>query len=133
VGFEVELMKFDREDRGSSITMSHAPMLRTKLIAFNAFPAGAKFSFNLWGRPIDDGLMISPKYRGKKHTNLFAAALNGAAFGKQWVEIDDGSVTVDVLGAVTPVADKFPAAFKKSTEPQLQMMMYVLDHQADYK
>jgi hypothetical protein len=133
VGFEVELMKFDREDRGRSIAMSHAPMLRTKLIAFNAFPAGAKFSFNLWGRPIDDGLVISPKYRGKKHTNLFAAALNGTAFNKQWVEIDDGSVTVDVLGAVTPVADKFPATFKKSTEPQLQMMMYVLDHQADYK
>lgn len=133
VGFEVELMKFDREDRGSSIIMSHAPMLRTKLISFNATPADTKFSFNLWGKPIDDAVMITPKFRGKKHTNLFAAALNGEAFGKQWIEIDDGSVTVDVLGAVTPVASKFPAAFKKSTDAHLQMIMHVLDHQTDYK
>lgn len=133
VGFEVELMKFDREDRGDSIAMSHAPMLRTKLIAFNAFPVGAKFSFNLWGRPIDDGVMISPKYRGKKHTNLFAAAMNGDAFNKQWIEIDDGSVIVDAVGGVSPVAVKFPVAFKKSTDPHLQMIMHVFDHQADYK
>ncbi|MDH2915818.1 MAG: hypothetical protein PXX77_02975, partial [Gallionella sp.] len=102
-------------------------------IAFNAFPAGTKQSFNLWGKPIDDGLMIYPKYRGKKHTNLFAAAMNGEAFNKQWIEINDGSVTADVAGAVTPVADKFPAAFKKSTAPHLQMIMHVFDHQADYK
>lgn len=133
VGFEVEMMKFDREDRGRSIAMSHAPMLRTKLIAFKATPAGAKMSFNLWGRPIDDGLMISPKYRGKKHTNLFAAALNGEAFNKQWIEIDDGSVTADAAGGVTPVPAKFPNAFKQSTAPHLQMIMHVFDHQADYK
>lgn len=132
-GFEVELMKFDREDRGRSIAMSRAPMVRTKLIAFKIFPAGAKMSFNLWGRPIDDGVFISPKYRGRKRVNLFAAAFNGDAFGKQWIEIDDGSVTVDAAGAVTPVADKFPAAFKKSTDAHLQMILHVLDHPADYK
>ncbi len=133
VGFEVELMKFDREDRGSSIHMSHAPMVRTKLVAFKAFPPGAKIPFSLWGQPFDNGISVEPKYRGKKHTNLIAGMFNGEVFNKQWIEIDDGSVAVDAAGGVTPLADKFPAAFKKSTEPHLQMIMHVFDHQADYK
>lgn len=132
VGFEVELIKFDREDQGSRISMSHAPMVRTKLVGFKAFPPGAKMPFSLWGKPVDDGLFVEPKYRGKKRTGVFALA-NGDVFGKQWIEVDDGSVTADIAGAVKPVADKFPAAFKKSTDAHLHMVMHAFDHQADYK
>ncbi len=133
VGFEVELMKFDREEGGSAIHMSHAPMLRTKLISFKAFPPGAKVPFTLWGKPMDDGVSVEPKYRGKKRSNLIAGLFNGEVFGKQWIEIDDGAVTVDEAGGVTPVADRFPAAFKKATDPHLQMIMHVVDHEAAYK
>lgn len=132
-GFEVELMKFDRQEGGSSIHMSHAPMVRTKLIAFKAFPPGAKIPFSLWGTPFDNGISMEPKYRGKKRTNLIAGMFNGEVFNKQWIEVDDGAVAVDAAGGVTPLADKFPAAFKKSTEPHLQMIMHVLDHEAAYK
>jgi len=35
-------------------------------------------------------------------------------------------------GIVTPVASAFPAAFKKATGAQLQMIMYAIDHQSDF-
>jgi hypothetical protein len=134
-GFEVELMKFDYDACSikTEIIISHTPMVRTRLTAFSAFPVGAKTGFSLFGNSINNGIVVTPKSRGgKKGTGFISSLMNGKVFGTQWSEVQDGSVVVAETN-VTPMADRFPIAFKKSTEPHLQMIMSVLDHQSDYK
>ncbi|MBI5625947.1 MAG: hypothetical protein HY935_01915 [Nitrosomonadales bacterium] len=145
VGFEVELMKFNYDacTIKTELLMTQAPMVRTRLTAFNAFPVGAKIPFTLWGRPVDNGIIMTPKSRGGPKGSGFISDLmsGGKEYGTRWSEVDDGAVTInyskgsDALDEkeVVPVAAKFPTAFKKSTDAHLQMIMHVLDHEAAYK
>lgn len=144
VGLEVELMKFNYDacTIKTELLETHAPMVRTRLTAFNAYPIGAKIPFTLWGRPVDNGIVITPKDRGSKGTGFIRDLMaDGKAFGTRWSEVDDGAVTVSYAKGssaldekeAVPVAAKFAAAFKKSTDAHLNMIMHVLDHQADYK
>lgn len=144
VGFEVELIKFNYDacTIKTELLETHSPMVRTRLTAFNAFPVGAKIPFTLWGSPVDNGIVITPKDRGSKGSGFIGDLMSdGKAYGTRWSEVDDGAVTIDYSKGtdaldekeVVPVTAKFPAAFKKSTDAHLQMIMHVLDHQADYK
>jgi hypothetical protein len=144
VGFEVELIKFNYDacTIKTELIMTQAPMVRTRLTAFNAYAVGAKIPFTLWGRPLDNGIVMTPKSRGGPKGSGFISDLmsGGKEYGTRWSEVDDGAVTInyakgsDALDEkeVVPVAVKFPAAFKKSTDVHLQMIMHVLDHQADF-
>lgn len=145
VGFEVELMKFNYDacTIKTELIMTQAPMVRTRLTAFNAYAVGAKIPFTLWGRPVDNGIIMTPKSRGGPKGSGFISDLmsGGKEYCTRWSEVDDGAVTVDYSKGsdpldqkeAVPVAAKFPAAFKKSTDAHLQMIMHVLEHQTDYK
>lgn len=140
VAFELELVKIRREltdgpDR-TTWRMSQAPMLRTKLTALKMLPPGAKMGsfFNMMN--FTEGLRITTKHRGVKHTGM-RAMFDGELFSRHWVEVDDGSVTLTQKdeyepGILNPVPAKFPTAFKKATDGNLQMIMYAIDHQSDF-
>lgn len=137
VGFEVELMKYNYDacTIKSQLSVIGAPMVRTRLTAFKALPVGAKGSTSLFGGySINKGLVITPKSRGgTKGSGFLRSLMAGKEFGTRWVEVDDGSVMISAdHTTVIPVAEKFPAAFKQSTDAHLQMIMHVLDHQGDY-
>lgn len=137
VGFEVELIKYEYDACRikSQLLINRAPMVRTRLTAFSAFPAGAKKSFSFTGGSISDGVVISPKIRGGgKSSGFLASMFNSEVSGSRWIEVEDDAVTIDYpTTTVIPVADKFPAAFKKSTTPHLQMIKYVLEHESVFK
>jgi hypothetical protein len=136
-GFEVELIKYEYDACRikTELLINRAPMVRTRLTAFSAFPVGAKSSFSFTGGSISDGLVVSPKIRGGgKSSGFIASFFNSDVSGSRWIEVEDGAVTIDYPSStVIPVADKFPAAFKKSTTPHLQMIKYVLDHESAFK
>jgi hypothetical protein len=139
--FELELMKYNYYENSAELEITQAPMLRTKLTALQMLPANTKRGgmFNSGG--YSEGLRITPKIFGSGHA--FSGAI-GHAFtssddfkGPVWTEVDDGAVTLTVEdessgGIVTPVASAFPAAFKKATGAQLQMIMYGIEHPSDF-
>lgn len=136
--FDVELMKYNYyvTDAGHTweFEITKAPMLRTKLTALKMLPADAKTGSMFNAGNFTEGLRITGKDRG------YASGLFGGVdgvFGPVWTEVDDGAVklvTEDESsgGIVTPVAATFPAAFKKATGAQLQMIMYGIEHPSDF-
>jgi len=141
VVFEVQLLKFaamqgtcgEGFSAGACIMIKESPMVRTQLhsllIASNDSTAGM---FG-WAK---DAVFVTGKSRGQQKRNWILHAIldnDGTQYGYNWAEIDDGSVKVVDGDTVTVDPKKFPAAFKKSTDAHLQMLMYALDHQADYK
>ncbi|MBA4382673.1 MAG: hypothetical protein C0406_08925 [Sideroxydans sp.] len=140
VAFELELIKIRREltdgtDR-TTWRMSKAPMLRTKLSTLKMLPPGTKMGSFFNAMNFTEGLRITTKHRGVKHTGM-KAMFDGEFFSRHWVEVDDGSVTLTQKdeyepGILNPVPAKFPAAFKKATDGNLQMIMYAIDHQSDF-
>jgi len=145
VAFEVELLKFRREksqEQSGDTTrttweMSKAPMLRTRLTALKMLPPGAEQGSFFNANNFTEGLRVTTKHRGSLSTTGMASKVvnlfKSGPFGRHWVEVDDGAVTLTQKddtspGMVSPVSDKFPAAFKKATDGNLQMIMYTLDH-----
>lgn len=139
--FELELVKFDREttngtDRTTWRISPAAPMVRTKLAALKILPQGTQRGSFFNANNFTEGLRITTKHRGIKHTGM-KAMFDGEFFSWHWVEVDDGSATLTQKdeyepGIINPVAAKFPAAFKKATDGNLQMIMYAIDHQSDF-
>lgn len=145
VAFEVELLKFRREktETTTDITweMSKAPMLRTRLTSLKMLPPGTEQGSFFSAANFTQGLRITTKHRGSLRSSGLAFKIINLAksgpYGRHWVEVDDGSVTLTQAdefspGIVKPVAEKFPASFKKATDGNLQMVMYAIDHQADF-
>lgn len=141
VVFEVQLMKFaamqgtcgEGLSADACIMIQKTPMVRTQLhsllIASNDSTQGM-FS---WAK---DAVFVSGKSRGQQKRNWILHALldnDDAQYGYNWAEIDDGSVKLTDSDTVKVDPNKFPSTFKKSTDAHLQMLMQVLDHQADYK
>ncbi|TAJ81297.1 MAG: hypothetical protein EPO42_02345 [Gallionellaceae bacterium] len=141
VVFEVQLMKFaamrgtcgEGFSSGACIMIKESPMVRTQLhslmIASNDSSAGM-FS---WAK---DAVFVTGKSRGQQKRNWILHAMldnDNTQYGYNWAEIDDGSVKMAGGDTVTVDPNKFPTAFKKSTDAHLQMLMHVLDHQADFK
>lgn len=131
VGFEVELMKFDRDRSGDTLHISHAPMVRTKLIALNMYAVSEVDKTKMFQFGSDNRVVVYPKFRGQKHNNWIKAMFDGDVFGYQWMEIDDGSVSTNGY-SVSPDPSKFPEAFKKATDAHLKMLMHIVDHVPDY-
>jgi len=145
VAFEVELLKFRREKtettRDITWEMSKAPMLRTRLTALKMLPPGTEQGSFFSAANFTQGLRITTKHRGSLSSSGLAFKIINLAksgpYGRHWVEIDDGSVTLTQKdeyspGIVNPVSAKFPASFKKATDGNLQMVMYAIDHQSDF-
>ncbi|KAF0205093.1 MAG: hypothetical protein FD173_1283 [Gallionellaceae bacterium] len=149
VAFEVELLKFRREkdeynignDTRTVWRMSNAPMLRTRLTALKMLPPGTEQGSFFNANNFTQGLRITTKHRGNLSTSGLGYKIvnmfKSPPYGRHWVEIDDGSVTLTQKdefspGIVNPVSAKFPAAFKKATDGNLQMIMHVIDHQSDF-
>jgi len=137
VVFELEMVKFGRErtDRvgytaGFAIG-GGVPMVRTKLAALKMLPPGAQRGtfFNAGG--FTEGLRMRSKHRGFRHAGL-KSMFDGDVFAWHWVEIDDGSAVFSSPGVISPVPAKFPAAFKKATDGNLQLMMYAIEHPSDF-
>lgn len=141
VVFDVELMKFERGvEKGfmsSKIVIYPAPMIRTQLHSFYAgVVPNRSVAFSFGTPPM---ISILPQNRGMKREGL-TSFMNGKLFGYPWVELDEGAVTAErtivvegvSVGEVIPVPSKFPATFKKTTEPLLQVINHVITHPGDY-
>ena len=149
VAFEVELLKIRREkdqyDIGDSTrtvwAMSKAPMLRTRLTALKMLPPGTEQGSFFNATNFTQGLRITTRHRGNLSTSGLAFKIINLAksgpYGRHWVEVDDGSVTLSQKdeyspGIVNPVPAKFPDSFKKATDGNLQMLMYAIEHPSDF-
>lgn len=141
--FDVELMKYNYYETDAGHTweweITKAPMVRTKLTALRFLPADTKQGGMFNSRGYTEGLRITSKVLGGiRMSGVMGSMLNSSdPQGPVWTEVDDGAVTLvtadeSSAGIVTPVASVFPAAFKKATGAQLQMIMYAIDHQSDF-
>jgi hypothetical protein len=136
--FEVELVKYGRErtDRpgytaGFAIGAA-VPMVRTKLATLNMLPQGTEMGTFFSSGNFTQGLRITTKHRGIRHGGMRAMFDAETGYGFHWVEVDDGSVVLTDTEVINPVPAKFPAAFKKATDGNLQMIMYAIDHPSDF-
>lgn len=128
LGFEVRLSNFTRsESKGTflnSAKVAVAPMMRTQLLALRMHPEGAQYANSFSQLFFDHGIQVEPRNRGTKRKGLLGALTNGAVTGYPWVELDGKGVVVMEAGAeVTPIAGGFEAAFEKSMDAQMQLLM----------
>lgn len=146
VVFEAQLLKFaamkgtcgEGFSSEGCIMIEKSPMVRTQLHSFMIASNDSTPGMFSWAK---DAAFVTGKSRGQQKRNWILHAIldnDDKQYGYNWAEIDDGSVKVASDGTtygttVTVDPNKFPAAFKKSTDAHLQMLMHVLDHQADFK
>ncbi|MEQ1533357.1 MAG: hypothetical protein HOO97_10665 [Sideroxydans sp.] len=136
--FEVELVKYGRERTDqpgytAGFTIGGGvPMVRTKLSALNMLPPGTERGtfFNSGG--FTQGLRITTEHRGTRHAGMKAMFDSEFGYAFHWVEVADGSAVYTESEVINPVPAKFPAAFKKATDGNLQMIMYAIDHPSDF-
>jgi len=128
LGFEVRLSNFTRsETKGisfNSAKVAVAPMMRTQLLSLRMHPEGAQYANSFSQMFFDHGIQIEPRNRGTKRKGLIGALTNGAVTGYPWIELDGkGVVTMEDGAEVVPVAGGFEAAFEKSMDAQMRLIM----------
>lgn len=132
LGYEVRLSNFSRsESKGmsfSSASVKVVPMMRTQLLSLRMHPEGAKHANSFSQMFFDHGIQVEPRNRGTKRRGLVGALTNGATTGYPWIELDGkGVVNMEDGAEVTPVAGGFEAAFDKTMDAQMQLLMAAID------